>query len=312
MKCVLAAALVVLWRRGFLQGGADLFFYVFCLFGFNGALYADIKAGNISTIEQFVLWCAFYAFVKGRMLPFCLLLVAVSSLKISPILFLALLWCSEDRRRAACFMGSLALFAAIVYLSYRVSPVGFAEFIRGAASVNTKGGILNPSSFWLFRDACALTAMRTGLAIPEAVPGVLWACFTGAIGYVTARACGALASRRAGDREMLMVCITSAAYALLLPRFKDYSYILLLLPTYLLIRNIGSARAYVLLLVMAMVPSPATGNYYVLPVYGIAFHRLLWPYYPLVLAFIVWLLYAHGILRNPDAGPFGRTAAPPC
>ena len=72
LKCILLIGLICLWRKEFLKIEADLLFYFFCLLAFNGAIYLDMRSGNICLLEQFVLWLAFYFLLRRRLLLFCL------------------------------------------------------------------------------------------------------------------------------------------------------------------------------------------------------------------------------------------------
>ncbi|MDD5557203.1 MAG: glycosyltransferase family 87 protein [bacterium] len=298
LKCAAFVALLLLWKRRFVGAGDGILFVAFCLFAFNGAAYADIKAGNISMLETLLLWAGFACLIAGRTPAFCLCVVAAATYKITPILFLALLPFSEDRRRWRWMAGSIALFAGYLLLNRLIAPAGVTDFLRDAAELTEKGGILSPSTYWLAGDACRMAAVHGGLAVPAYAHQALYAAAALAVIALSWRACAALRPRADREAATDAVCIACLAYALALPRFKDYSYVLLILPAYLAVRRWCHAPAFVLMLLACVVPSPATRTYYVMPGWGAVFHRLVWPYYPLLVAFGVWLLYLDGAARG--------------
>ena len=109
-----------------------------------------------------------------------------------------------------------------------------------------------------------------------------------------------------GDfRAMLFFgCVT---IALISPRFKDYSYLLLIVPAYFAIRHSAVLRSWPLALALLCLP-----QHHKLPFFYSAFESLIWPYFPLLLAYGVWLLYVFDILRTPGASgvPEGCSGAP--
>ena len=91
---------------------------------------------------------------------------------------------------------------------------------------------------------------------------------------------------------IMMACLT---YALVMPRFKTYSFILLLPPAYYLLRRSTRLPAYGFLLAVLLLtvhpPLPVA-----LPFRPVLSH--FWLYYPLVLAFLLWGLM---LRRREDA-----------
>lgn len=91
LKTAAGVGLIALLARAFLADGRDALFWVFSLAAFKGALWLDMRAGNVVVFEQLALWGAFYFFVRDRLAAFCSLVLVAASFKLAPALFLSLL-----------------------------------------------------------------------------------------------------------------------------------------------------------------------------------------------------------------------------
>jgi hypothetical protein len=92
------------------------------------------------------------------------------------------------------------------------------------------------------------------------------------------------------DKEKIILFLFCVVYALIVPRFKDYSYILLIVPTYYLIQNINLPNPSIFILALVILPCVNDS----LPASQI-FFILIRIYYPLVVAYAVWILYLYKI-----------------
>jgi hypothetical protein len=83
------------------------------------------------------------------------------------------------------------------------------------------------------------------------------------------------------------------AYALVMPRFKNYAYILLIPPAYYVIRRMLTLEPYqlaaVLLVLSGSFPVP----------FGLAgaFRNLFWGYYPWLMTLALWSVAVLGVFR---------------
>ncbi|MBW2171701.1 MAG: hypothetical protein JRF69_06935 [Deltaproteobacteria bacterium] len=92
------------------------------------------------------------------------------------------------------------------------------------------------------------------------------------------------------EGRMVMVFFACLTYALISPRFKDYSYILLILPTYYLFKRIGHKRFYPYILILFCFVIPGlTKEVNLFSLIG---------YYPLAMAYGVWTIYLYYILSR--------------
>ena len=103
----------------------------------------------------------------------------------------------------------------------------------------------------------------------------------------------------------LLIFVVCAVYALILPRFKCYSFILLIVPSYVIIRAYISRHSTFFLLMLFLIPVNTA-----LP-HTDAINRL-FLYFPLFMAFAVWILYIMCIGERKTEvinEPFAESAA---
>lgn len=294
-KLIFLIALFILWKYEILKREADLPFYFFCIFAFNSAIYIDLSAGNISVIEQFFIWLAFSFFLKRRTAPFCFLIIIAGLFKIWPILFLFLLWFSNDEKKGTYFIGSLITFFALMFISFMISPGLFVNFMQNAGAIYERG-VRNPATLSLIMDPFQLIAKKTGIIVPAAVPVVIFSIAIITILFVSWRAYRRLSFAKAEDKERLLLFLACLVYALILPRFKDYSYILLIVPTYFILKRLDYWKAAPILFILIIFPSAINAS---LP--GVSLLSLvIWEYYSLFLAYGIWGLYLYVIFANGD------------
>lgn len=289
LKLAALAGLVYFWERRILQGEGGPLFWALCVLGFGGALYADLTSGNITVFEQLALWCAFWSLLRSRAWVFCLLVGVVSLFKLTPVAFLAFLLLPDLPKKKWYALGTAAALAAILGLSYFVQRDLFASFLSVARSLDERG-LNNPASLALIRDGIEFVsdhALRLPVSMAEALVFGLFALL---VLLLTG-----LAVRRLPKTERWMaVFLGCLAFALIMPRFKNYSYLLLIVPAYAVVRRQRTAQSAAWILVLLMLSSR-------LPVpfgLGPALDRLVWNYYPLLGAFFVWLLGISAALRG--------------
>ncbi len=91
LKCATFAYLLFLWQIKFMNESPDPLFLIFCLFGFNAAIFLDWRSGNVSLLEQALIWTGLLAFVRGKITLFCAFIGLSAVFKLTPLLFGGLL-----------------------------------------------------------------------------------------------------------------------------------------------------------------------------------------------------------------------------
>jgi hypothetical protein len=291
-KCVVLIGLIYLWGKEFLREKPDLLFYFFCLLAFNGSIYIDFKAGNISVIEQFTLWLAFYFFLRRRLLLFCIFIFLSAFFKVTPLLFLSLLWFSDGRKKHVYFWGSIAVVVAVALISYLCNPASVMQFVHNTGRVlNRRFVVHQPSTHDLLEDlllAGGTEPLATGFPI---IHGVAFLAVIGAVFMVTWRASSVLKSLSIIDRDKIMIFLACTAYALILPNFEDYAYLLLIVPAYFILTESAFQDRGAAALILFMIVSSVSTT---LPLVRPAI-RIVLAYAPLILAYLIWGLYVREI-----------------
>ncbi|MBN1221886.1 MAG: DUF2029 domain-containing protein [Candidatus Aminicenantes bacterium] len=286
LKCLLLFGLVFLWVRVFLGSLCDWLFYFFLLFAFNSAVYVDMVAGNISILEQFLIWLAFFYFLRKKPLPFCLLILLAAFFKTTPVLFLALLIFLPGKKKFAYMVGALTVIGGINLFFYMTQPL-FSTYIHYA---RRKGpGIFSHSTLGFFQDLFGLLKEREILSLPLSLSGLIYYITIAAVLCVTFLTLKRARFGKGLEDHRILIFLACVVYSLILPRFKDYSYVLLIVPTYYVIKKHASSGTAVLLFLIFILSTPLHVN---LP--GLdAFFTLFWGYYPLVIAYAVWFMCLH-------------------
>ncbi|MBN2199355.1 MAG: DUF2029 domain-containing protein [Candidatus Aminicenantes bacterium] len=299
LKALALAALFFIWVRIFLKKETDPGFFVFSLLAFNGALFLDLRAGNVSLFEQLGLWIGFFFLLKKKPALFGACVVLAATFKVVPLIFLALLLLTKEKKKALYFGGSLLAFAALHGLTFVFNPFLGREFFRVFFSMlRERRGISNPSGFlWLQEVVGSSFHSVFGGEAPRALIFGLWAALSGLIVLLTWKALSKIRKNPDGDSEKTVIFLFCLAYALFMPRFKDYSYILLLVPSYFALKRYAAGLGRVFLFVLAGLSVAENTS---LPGFAVIF-RHFWNYFPLFTASVFWALFLRHAFRPPDA-----------
>ena len=322
-KLAAVGMLAWIWRRDFERVNAGWLVALFIALGFNAAVLRDLVSGNISTFEQLGLWFAFGLLVRERPYAAATVLACVAQFKLLPIAFLALIPLVRPRDGWKSFVAGGAVFSGLLMLNLEWSATLTHQYLSLFANDNLhmdERGIINPSSLSLFRDVLDLTSYAPGLPYNRVSGTIAYGIYLGMLGLMVS---WVWLNRRAALRQAeprLLVYLGCALFAIGMPRMKDYSYILMLVPALFVFRDLTRREIrtdYLLIGAGLMVfAQPQQTN-----IPGLtAFIYMLQAYLPLFMAGAV-LVYVLGALEraavaSPDAGrrvsvPLGLPIAPP-
>jgi len=225
LKMAAVAALVALWRRRFFPGDdlAGACLYLFCALAYAQTIKMDVRAGNISVFEQILIWTGVLAFLRGRPWLYAALVAAAALFKLTTAALLLLLLLDRSRRSLAPLASAVAGLALLHGVSALVRPDLFAGFLRNAAALDDRGRT-NPAALALIRDGVE--------RLPGPAPPHLdWILYVLIVLVVTASFLWVVRrSNVPGDLHGVLYAFV-LGFALASPRFKDYSYILLIPPS---------------------------------------------------------------------------------
>ena len=282
LKLIAFSGLIAIWRR-FVEIRGSALEVLYFLFAFGSALSIDLISGNPGMFEQLGIWLGLLALSRGRIAWFCITIVVTAQLKIAPALMLLALLAIPEKPRWGAFGLSAGGFLAMLGLQRVIAPEWFAEFVRRSAGVDERGPS-NPALLALIRDIVAQPPLAAAATV-VAVAAIL---------VLSGRAL-----RRSGADPASRVMLVAVAYALIAPRFKDYSYVLLFPVGLHLLR-----RARVAVPLAAAIAFPLPRGARALAATG----RYLETYYPLACALLAFKLLLDE-LSGP--GPSPDVSGPP-
>lgn len=288
-KFLLLIGLVYFWQRNFLNENGGSLFYVFCLLAFNSTVFLDMIAGNINLVQQAMLWLGFSFYLRGRYTLFCLFTLIAASFKMTPIFFLILMLLPDDNNKYKYFFGAGAVFLAYLLVQYLIVPDLFTGFIKNALIVVGEKGGVAPSTNKLIAAFIEGIANMSGSAPPQALATGLFLTAAAGVVLFSYKACMRLKQLAMSNRAILEVFMVSLVYGLIHPRFKDYGYILLLVPSYYIIKNTRYTKIAPFLFILFIM-----SNRLMLPI-AAPLYDVIWTYYPLLVAYCVWGIYLNEI-----------------
>lgn len=312
LKLLALIALVILWGRAFERIDSSWLVLLLLTFGFNSALLRDLAAGNVALFEQLGLWFAFCCLLQRRPYLAGAVIAVIAQVKLMPVVFLGLLLATPAGSRWKPFVASLALFLVLFATNFMLMPQLSMQFLEVIVSGNqnlNERGVLNPSMLSLMRDLADFGAER-GVPIPPFFANGVY------LGYVTAVGLFLVWILRRYWNEFsrvdgrLLIYLACLIYVLTMPRVKDYTYIILLMPALHILRSMRSGPLIPLIAVFMLMPASSTY------VPGLARHAILWvhSYLPLFAAGAMFGILGHGFVvavngRRDSFGGGSRLAA---
>ena len=289
IKFFILVLLLLVWRE-IVRIKSPVIFCLLLLFAFNSTLYQDLQSANVSLIIYFLVWLGIYFFLQKNYLLFGLLIVLSSIFKLTPILFLCLLFFADHKKKYLYLAGFGGLFLVYLASNYVLLPELTRGFIENMTvnTLNESGSIYNPSLSWFIKSSVSFLSEKLALPLnPLHVLLFLGSLVTiaGISAKVLVKHLGKLQNKR--ERMLIIIFVFCLIYSFIMPRFKDYDYVLLLLPAYFLIEKLEGklGTAYLLVILFSL----SAANYRLPGLYSIRI--MIWEYYPLFLAVGLWLGY---------------------
>ncbi len=279
VKAAMLVGLFALWSALFLRRFDPVFLW-FGLLAFNSPAFIDMHVGNVSIIEQFLLWSGFAALLARRHAVFCALTACAAIFKLTPLVFLGLLFVPSLRpKRPFLLVGiTVGLFGLVMGASFLAMPGAAAGFVQNLDQHFMLVGVINPTLLTVWEFSRQVLRNATGIVLPAWLPFLLYGVAACAVVALSFRAFRATED---GPSAILFACLT---YAVLMPRLPDYAYLIVLLPAYVAFCR-TTIGAFPLLLLLACVQ---VANQH-LPGASI-FYTIVFQYHPLLLALLAWSL----------------------
>ncbi len=254
VKLIAFAWLVTIWSRLLRTGVTEPLWVLFLLFAYSSAIFVDFVSGSVTTFEQLLIWIGVAALVQRRYAAFVASIVAASLFRLTPIALLVVCFALPDRRALRYFAGGVAAFVAILAATALAAPQLMAGFVRSVSTNFGERGWLNPAALPLATDLAAMAGRTLHIAPPPMAATAIYAAIVLAIAVPTVVAVARIAPDDRAERLDVVVYVAFLATALVLPRFKNYSYMLLIAPTYFVATRSVQLRRAIPLIVLACLP----------------------------------------------------------
>ena len=237
LKLMAIVGLLSLWHRLFNLNQYRGLFYAVVPLAFGGGLLWDWRLGNVSIFEQLLIWLGFYFYCKGRNTVFGVAIILAGSLKFVPILLLGLL--AARWRKKELWLGALCfvLFLVLVAAGAAAWPDLTGSFWENLHGLRRETGEGNAASWEFINDVTDWLLLKTGGRLPALAPFVIYAVLVGGILAVTGALFWRLRQMEQKRADLWRICLTCLAYALIVPRMKGYSYIILIAPAFFILNS---------------------------------------------------------------------------
>jgi hypothetical protein len=233
LKLPALAVLILIWKRLFSTGPLDVILLLaFCALAYRQAIFIDLAAGNVAIFEQLMIWLAALCFLRKKPGAFSLLIAFSAFFKLTSILLLPMVMIDRDRRSMVSLLFAAAGFLVVYHLPWLVRPDLWEGFLISIRYLDEPGS-MNASMLSFIRTCVSYFADWAGFNVGPlaALLYVIFAC-----GLLSA---AVLLLRRIDfrHRRMEFIVLTFFLYSLVLPRLKGYSFIMLIVPSLIVIRD---------------------------------------------------------------------------
>jgi hypothetical protein len=290
-KVLLLVILIFIWSKYFLDNRFPVLLILFVLLAYDSAVYWDIKSGNISMLEQFFIWTAFAFYIKKKPILFAALIILIAIFKFTPVFFLLLLLFSGSEKKWRNFACALGTFLTVIFISYLSQPELYKAYIDNALAIDERASDFNYGVLAFMQDIFSTVGGGELSSLRGIIPFSAYLITALAICLVSMRSLNwRLSDSRFWDNR-LTVLLSCAIYVLILPRFKCYSFIILIPPSYYIMKHYVSTKAFPFILLLLLIPVSTP-----LPEGRVI--DMFFRYYPLYMSFIIWLLFISYIRRK--------------
>ncbi len=244
LKLVALGGLIFLWIRLFpKEAESRLIFFITLCFGYYHTVLWDLQTGNVSIFEQFFLWLGIYLLTQRKSIVGSCAIALASVFKSFTLAFLPL-GLLLQRSRSQLIAGLIAgfLFVGLNLLWWAFNPTLFEYFLE-YVHIPDQRGLNNPSILSVLRD------------VVEWWDGPVWNVYAlYSVAGIVVLSCAAFVPRtlrthsrikedgggRSSNNEetqRAIIVLAVVAYALLVPRMMNYSWIIMLMPSLYIIRT---------------------------------------------------------------------------
>jgi hypothetical protein len=203
------------------------------LLGYRCAVLRDLRAGNVSVFEQLLLWGGILLVMQNRSIGGGVSILLSSVFKLVTVTLAPLIVVLRRSWRSLCILVVLGMITVAGYLFLStMQPDLWGNFFEAARALDERGN-RSPSSLALIFD------IRDAIALQEITAYMIYAAWCCIV--LSALVWSFVLTQRSTD-ALPMLYLFLLAYVIIAPRMKDYSYIMVLLPTLHIISSMVTRR----------------------------------------------------------------------
>lgn len=225
LKTILFTLTVLIWRRLLPQMSPHTTVQLLALIsiGFYECVFRDFRHGNISSFEQFFMWMAALSIFAKRYFLYATFVFIACYCKLALIPFMGLLLFIPQRKGWLPFIAGLGAFLALHGFSFYFQNDYYQQFWSYATGLSETGPG-NPSLMMFSRAVFAKWSLplANGIYVLTAAAISLFFLF---------RFWPKKDQEESSEKNLDLFVGYCLLYAIVMPRFKEYSYILLIFPT---------------------------------------------------------------------------------
>jgi hypothetical protein len=283
------SVLILIWWHFYTDNISNALFPTLAFLIFNLALPKNVITGNINTVETALIWLGLLALTKGRTNVFSVLIGAAAVFKIYPLILVGIMLVHKDTRHWHESLMAILTVLTVLTASFLLQPSWFSMYQGNIAHTIY---IFGYTSLYA---VCYCIFMGTGLSeMQQHVSGLVAYCgvctVLGWLAFATFRRLSAAAWSDTGITIIMYACLT---YALMLPRFTDYNYLLIIPAAWYAFRTTLHERWM-----------PMWLGVFVLPLFFVDFHNDgdflfgLWSGWNLFVLVVAWGHLTYAVLRK--------------
>lgn len=279
-------------QRKFFRWSEISYALPFFVFALNAAFFWDLASGNISLLEQTLIWMALACLMDDRPILFSIIIVFAAQIKLPPVLFLFLLLFYDKHPKWLIWVGACLGFAAVYSLNNLIYPQYTKEFLIAAHRLAYNADEFSSSTL-IFIRALMRVAAHYKPNLPGNLDMVIYSLFCAVVGSTSLWTLIRIKRNPAVDRASLIFffCVT---YGVMMPRLMPYQYALLTFPTLYLIYKCPNFLTWPFLLTLTLFPNPHT------PLPGPIQKSFVvcMDYFNILILYVVWAGYVRYFLKS--------------
>ncbi|MBI3534557.1 MAG: DUF2029 domain-containing protein [Deltaproteobacteria bacterium] len=292
LKLLTYIILFMIWSRYFLPLKNNFLTIFYFIFAFNSTLYIDLATGNVSAFEQLVIWSSFIFLLNARIWPYCICIAIISQIKLIPIVFLLLPLVIHKKPYWLPVIGSAGIFSLIFSVNYFIWPEYFVSF----ANI-----VQNLHQYPLAKAHGLLELFGELFGELSGIPKLLYLLLFVIIVPLSYSAIKNFQHRNKTYDIKKVILFFCATYVVAIPRMKDYSYVIILLPALYALMELPQKYLVSVILIPILAPNAINS---ILP--GRNFFLIVYNYMPFLCSCAIWYLFYTNLTHSSHPAPHLR------